>query len=261
MPNWCINNLSVYGNAETLEKFVFANMGLPAQYLPIPSEKEDCLNGQEKHNNEYFCFNALVPTPKEILDIGFDGHEKIPADVYYRLIRGEKVSPIDGYHWSIQNWGTKWDIYYDEITPELMGWTKGCEFIRFDFDTAWSPPCEWLKQVVKMFPSLSFKLHYEEPGCYFAGDVYGISGRCIFDNYDMLRCAKTFQCFNEDVRSLKAGTELLFSNLLDEHEEDVCHGIVIENGNIACKCGCNGIFEPEDVMIIEIVNVPDSDSC
>lgn len=48
MPNWCINNLSVYGNAETLEKFVFANMGLPAQYLPIPSEKEDCLNGQEK---------------------------------------------------------------------------------------------------------------------------------------------------------------------------------------------------------------------
>lgn len=69
MPNWCINNLSVYGNAETLEKFVFANMGLPAQYLPIPSEKEDCLNGQEKHNNEYFCFNALVPTPKEILDI------------------------------------------------------------------------------------------------------------------------------------------------------------------------------------------------
>lgn len=192
MPNWCMNELSVSGEAAELEKFVFSTQGLPAQYPPQEWEKDRFLNIQ-KPKETFFCFNALVPTPESVLQMGYDAHDKIPKDAYQLLLAGKIVEPIDGYHWSIQNWGTKWDIYFDKISPEKMGWSKGCEHILFSFDTAWSPPQAWFEKVVEMFPKLYFDLHYEEPGCYYAGEICGADGQCTYEEYDDERCAALFQ--------------------------------------------------------------------
>ena len=45
--------------------------------------------------------------------------------------------------------------------------------LKYGFDSAWSPPMEWLAQVGPQFPKLSFRLWYAEGGCYFAG-VYTV---------------------------------------------------------------------------------------
>ena len=79
-----------------------------------------------------------------------------------------------------------------------MGWSECCESISFGFDTAWSPPMAWLKMAVSLFPELEFKLHYEESGGFFAGDVFGNQGFCSVDVYDEARCAELFAWDDED---------------------------------------------------------------
>lgn len=74
----------------------------------------------------------------------------------------------DWYTWRIANWGTKWDVD-SQIAQE------GAEFIEYSFDSAWSPPLEWLTEVGPQFPALSFRLWYAEGGCDFAG-VYTVEG-------------------------------------------------------------------------------------
>lgn len=197
MPNWCMNVLSVSGTAKELKRFVFSTQGLPAQYPPQEWEKDKFFK-MEHPQELHFCFNALIPTPESVLQMGYDAHDKIPEDALRYILIGRPLDPIDGYHWNIQNWGTKWDIYYDDITPDSMGWYETCEHIEFDFDTAWSPPRMWFEKIVEMFPDLTFKLHYEEPGCYFAGDIYGADGHCVYDEYDDKRCDELFQEMNDD---------------------------------------------------------------
>lgn len=198
MPNWCMNTLTVSGEAKELKNFIFASLGLPAQYPPVHLEDGICLFEMQKETEPFFCFNALIPTPPQVLDIGFDGHAKYPAvNMMKAILTGEEVV-LDGYHWNIQNWGTKWDVYYDKITPEEMGWHEGCEGIEFEFDTAWSPPRAWFETVVSLFPKLRFKLHYEEPGCYFAGDLIWEDEILQDTEYTQQQCAEAFAWMEED---------------------------------------------------------------
>lgn len=198
MPNWCENTLRVVGDAAELKRFIDANMGYPAQYPPIVLDNGTCVSEPQTYTEKHFCFNALIPTPQEVLDIGFDGQGKIPKEEYDKLIFGGKTDKIDGYHWNCLNWGTKWDIYYDDITYEELCWREGCENIDFTFDTAWSPPIPWLIKNIETFPQLVFYFHYEEPGCYFAGDIYGEGGTYSHNEYDNIRCAETFNWLEEE---------------------------------------------------------------
>lgn len=198
MPNWCDNYLTVSGEPEEIKKFVDANMGLPAQYPPVVLDDGTCVSEEQIATEKYFCFNAMIPTPQEVLDIGFDGQGKIPKSEYDKFRRGKTPQMLDGYHWNIMNWGTKWDIYYDEISYEELKWYDGCGYIEICFDTAWSPPIPWIEKNITEFPKLVFKLHYEEPGCYFAGDVCGEDGIVSHDEYDIGRCNEIFQCYDED---------------------------------------------------------------
>ena len=78
-------------------------------------------------------------------------------------------NPDDWYGWNCDNWGTKWDIlcHYDEIEKE---------HIILEFDSAWSPPIQWLEIVAKKYPKLKFSLKYDEPGMAFMGCAKGTNG-------------------------------------------------------------------------------------
>lgn len=193
MPNWCYNVLHVSGEAEEVKRFLFSNLGLPAQYAPAEWER-----GREQpvFTEPRFCFNALVPIPQEVRDLGYDAGHKIAQ---IRESEGEEAAAklIDGYHWNLKNWGTKWDIYRDNITPETIDWEEGMAAIDIHFESAWSPPIPWLITVAKMFPSLTLKLHYEEPGCFFAGEVTCKGASVIDDPYDDERCMELFREYFE----------------------------------------------------------------
>jgi len=78
------------------------------------------------------------------------------------------------WDWRVQNWGTKWDVEAEIVKEEEF--KNGNKVIVFNFDSAWSPPVEWLKKVAKDYPGLSFKLKYEEPGVGFRGVAQAING-------------------------------------------------------------------------------------
>lgn len=130
--------------------------------------------------------------------MGYDAHDKIPELTRRYAILGQEIGALDGYHWNIAHWGTKWDVYSEHMGIEELGWQEGCESICFGFDTAWSPPVPWLEKVADMFPTLTFLLHYEEPGCYFAGDVSGEKGKIYIRDYKGDELAEAFRWMFDD---------------------------------------------------------------
>ena len=46
---------------------------------------------------------------------------------------------------------------------------NGRAIIEYEFNTAWSPPLEFLQALAEKLPKLMFVLEYEEPGCAFKG--------------------------------------------------------------------------------------------
>ena len=141
MPNWCENNLEVTGPNESLDKFRKVSRG--------------------KYSEE-----------GKLYDLIMDSTVPMPNHIYQDSL-GEKERELYGrdnwYDWSIENWGTKWDI-----NGKLIHKDKEC--LQYEFDSAWSPPIEWLKKVSKVFPDLYFELEYSEPNMDFAGTAQAHDG-------------------------------------------------------------------------------------
>ena len=78
------------------------------------------------------------------------------------LPRGDRK---DWYDWSVENWGTKWDACESHIHHNDIN------YFSVSFDTAWSPPINWIDNIMQDFPDLSFTLDYEEPGMCFGGQL------------------------------------------------------------------------------------------
>ena len=78
----------------------------------------------------------------------------------------EKLYPIpekeNWYNWHVENWGTKWDV-----DGELIN--ESSETLDYVFDSAWTPPIEAFTKISLDYPTLRFKLEFEETGMEFAG--------------------------------------------------------------------------------------------
>ena len=133
MPNWCSNKLTVRGPAADVQQFKEQAVGHSAWSNPgeIQNEPPAVLN-----------FHSLVPIPDEVLAAGYEAA---------------------GYDWEMENWGCKWEASNTTILDEREG------RVEYEFDTAWSPPMEFLEAVAKKWSNLVFVLEYEEPGMGFKG--------------------------------------------------------------------------------------------
>lgn len=146
MPNWCSNSLTLTHEDVTMvdkvQKIVEEETGLFGGFLPVPAE----LQGTTAPNR------ADETTTKTLM---------------------EKYGAADWYDWSVNNWGTKWDVEPD-------GYTRpNPNTIRVGFETAWGPAIAFYEHL----ESLGFTVEamYYEPGMAFAG-VYTDG---IDDSYDL----------------------------------------------------------------------------
>jgi len=96
----------------------------------------------EGENPNLLNFHNLVPIPLEVLTAGYDSA---------------------GANWERENWGCTCGAFETAIVDEWDG------LVVYDFQTAWSPPIEFLERAAKELPALTFILHYEEPGMGFEG--------------------------------------------------------------------------------------------
>jgi hypothetical protein len=67
------------------------------------------------------------------------------------------------YNTNIDEWGTKWDVSYNEANIEC---DTTC--ITMQMSTAWSPPIGFGSTLSKRY-NVEVELQYEESGCDFAG--------------------------------------------------------------------------------------------
>jgi len=111
------------------------------------------VTGEEKQLQEFVEKSLVSPEKNEIHDAtGFTFEGTLP--------RGDRK---DWYEWSIANWGTKWDACEPNICHNDIN------FFSVNFESAWAPPVQWIDNIMKDFPDLSFILEYEEPGMGFGG--------------------------------------------------------------------------------------------
>jgi len=144
MPNWCWNSLSVRGEKKAVEEF----------------KKKAKLNS--KDFKTALSLAKLYPEPD---------YKKIKVDPAFPKREKEKSIMPDWWNWRVTNWGTKWDV--EAYVQEEREFKNGKKQVRFNFNSAWSPPCEWLRRVAEDYPHLVFRLSYEETGMNFKGTTIG----------------------------------------------------------------------------------------
>ena len=157
MPNWCDNILIVTG--EGVVEFFVDNRGDVESLDKESLDKESLDNtNTEDHDDDAEIIQELRRQ--------YNNHVGQSSNsIYGNLLSFTKA--LDDTHDCMENinvWGTKWDV--DEVTVL-------CEQdeLTYVFQTAWSPPLEWLHHVGKLYPHLEFKLSYNEPGYDFRGQL------------------------------------------------------------------------------------------
>jgi len=160
MPNWCQNILTVSGPVEAVNGFVEA----------------------VKTDDSPLSLSTLYPLP--------DAVEKGEIIQGNNGIRIATMSNAE-YNWHVKHWGTKWDVC-DVTSHESIG--DGTKTVTYRFESAWSPPVEWLEHVVMnndgLVNGLSFTLAYCEAGVGYVGMASGDSSVGIYvddtdDLYDL----------------------------------------------------------------------------
>ena len=159
MPNWCWNNLTVSGNEKQLHEFVEKSL--------VSTEKN------EIHDAIEFTFDGTHPMPQQL---NITRGTQTQGEEKQALFNKTKYGYTDWYEWHIGEWGTKWDA----VEPHLNHNDK--DYFSVTFDTAWSPPLEWIQNIMHKFPDLSFILEYEESGMGFGGKLTAQHNE-IWDNF------------------------------------------------------------------------------
>lgn len=164
MPNHTTNHLTITGPAsyiEEMKKFVTDNE-TPFScnaIIPMPEELVNTIKGYRRTNNE---------TPEET-------SKRELSEASLR----ETFGADNWYDWSIDNWGTKWDVY---PTGDTLEWddVSECE-VRIEFLSAWAPPLPVIKALAVRFPNLIFTINYTDEGDDYAKQII-YEGDSVYDD-------------------------------------------------------------------------------
>lgn len=136
MPNWCDNGVTL-------------QHGDPAQ---ITRAMDAFKRGE--------LFQEFVPCPAELLEHDSPLRDETKAAAFI-----DRYGAADWYDWCVSNWGTKWDASNDgfEAEPSEDGKT-----VYLNFQTAWSPPIQFLRTMTADF-GFDITAYYLEEGASFTG--------------------------------------------------------------------------------------------
>ena len=115
-----------------------------------------------------FCFDALVPAP-----------------------------PNYSYDWACKHWGCNYDVEDAEITAEDMEWHEGCHKIQLLFQTPWTPPCKWMIQASRAFPTLTFRMESKDFLMVWREDYFAKGGRMRRKKYTQEECSELLKSYWE----------------------------------------------------------------
>ena len=182
MPNWCQNEVSIYGDKEDIKKLkaevftVDEDNDQPYldfnKVIPMPKELADTTSPQRVVSDEWIRMRDLIKANPSIQSIWVGGRQ-IKDDEWSKNYITKEQSEIlkktyganNWYDWRVTNWGTKWGIdgesiqFYDEDEDR----------IEIHFDTAWSPPNEIYQELRDKYEDIEISWFYREDDMQFAG--------------------------------------------------------------------------------------------
>lgn len=178
MPNWCMNNLAVYGPEDDVAAFKAVAGGRTHCYKSWNSQGEWPVFDHIRMLAFYdeapplgepsdFSFHALDPVPQEVLKLPYDQKS---ASKIVEILNLDDKDVISGYNWETTNWGVKWGCTEAELTHS----ESSC--VLYSFQTAWGPPVEFFQTISKEWPTLCFELDWSEPGMAFEGKAVWVDG-------------------------------------------------------------------------------------
>jgi len=146
-----------------------------------------------------------------------NGDEKQKQDFLKKLkSKGfEGIVPIGepNIEKAIETWGTKWDVEPEEVKTLKH---KGKNVVTFE--TAWSPPVNFIENASKKYPGLKLKLKYVEPGLEFYGHAEYKKGKSL----------KSLDCDLAENRRFPVCRKQLDEIIdLSKHDKDL-HSLLVE---------------------------------
>lgn len=204
MPNWCSNTLTVRGDKATVRALIERAASGDQDYFgpfnkkmkgeahvdweaftPILMETlmqdDDLFNGkytEGSNNKSPFCFHAFVPVPREVMLAPYDPNRFKEMQDKYPEWFSRFPNMIAGYDWENRNWGCKWGASDAHLISE--GGSDEDYSVDYEFQTAWSPPMDFMHSLAMMYPTLKFSFSFREEGMGFEGDAEWENGGCIF---------------------------------------------------------------------------------
>jgi hypothetical protein len=143
MPNYITNVLDVTGSWSQVKLF---------------KKKVSRRNKGKKNSYDpdwIFDFEGTVPMPKS-MHIDCPAHTNEEKKIYAE--NRIKYRAGDWYEFGIKYFGTKWNACNAEQPEEIP------DGFRFRFNTAWSPPSQWIEATAKQFPDLKFQDRWIDEG-------------------------------------------------------------------------------------------------
>lgn len=182
MPNWSYNNLTITGKPEKMKEFYdialkpningdisfsFSNI------FPVPQKIKNTIapsgsaKGKKWINADTakvrdFNLNEVLGTENESNLIPCENN----TDEKCKALK-EEFGADNWYDWNINSYGTKWDIEVLKSDSII-----GDDLFECSFDTAWSPPSQFLYNLQKKFTELDIKLTYSLEGSDDCGVFY-----------------------------------------------------------------------------------------
>jgi hypothetical protein len=165
MPNWCENELTIFGKPSAVREVLVA-------IAPAPDGDGEATLG-------HISFNKIIPYPEEY-ELADQASEEARA-------RGDELKDAfnhGGYEWCTRHWGTKWDACEQgDVAP---GSLDGVRRADLSFSTAWTPPLPVIRELGRRFPGVRFRLKYWEGGLGYRGDLTVVGGedkKYVHDRY------------------------------------------------------------------------------
>jgi len=193
MPNHCYNNLNVSGDRAELERFISA--------ITV---------AETEAGAQRYCISQLVPMPKVLEgtqsptpsspephpnwanllangEITQEWYDQLIANNIQRYEDGQKAYAetryYNWYDWAHSNWGTKWGDYETSVLSGELYADIG-DTISLCYTTAWCPFSEeFFARISELFPTLFFRVEYEEQGMGFLGVMTAENGK-VQDFYE-----------------------------------------------------------------------------